>query len=263
MPIRKSRLSREEERQCLASLRDRQARGFDVVIPRQLERACGLDIIIAGSPESLITQLSPTIVLYALRVRLLAEHSVNLQHFEVAASWDPDIFPCYPKGRTPYRFAPGLEFDVKEVLNDRIEHDLRFRRGDVREGWLLAMGNKPVPEAYGPGRPAPVEVRLFDQFGQSQVDHATLLVERSARIRASSVRPGAGLYEQVDPNAIVPVLFTQDPSWVARRKMPIDELLKYRREEPESKSDSEAYALLEKAIADADRAGGVKRIDSA
>ena len=67
----------------------------------------------------------------------------------------------------------------------------------------------------------------------------------------------------MDPNAIVPVLFTQDHSWVARRKMPIAELLKYRREEPESKSDSEAYALLEKAIADADRAGGVKRIDSA
>ena len=253
MPIRKSRLSREEERQCLASLRDRQARGFNVVIPRRLERACGLDIIIAGSPESLITQLSPTIVLYALRVRLLAEHSVNLQHFEVAASWDPDIFPCYPKGRTPYRFAPGLEFNVKEVLNDRIERDLRFRRGDVREGWLLAMGNKPVPEAYGPGRPAPLELRLFDQFGQSQVDHATLLVERSARIRASSVRPGAGLYEQVDPNAIVPVLFTQDPSWVARRKMPIDELLKYRPEEAESKSDSEAFALLNKAICELSR----------
>jgi len=253
MPIRKSRLSREEERQCLASLRDRQARGFNVVIPRRLERACGLDIIIAGSPESLITQLSPTIVLYALRVRLLAEHSVNLQHFEVAASWDPDIFPCDPKGRTPYRFAPGLEFNVKEVLNDRIERDLRFRRGDLREGWLLAMGNKPVPEAYGPGRPAPLELRLFDQVGQSQVDHATLLVERSARIRASSVRPGAGLYEQVDPNAIVPVLFTQDPSWVARRKMPIDELLKYRPEETESKSDSEAFALLNRAICELSR----------
>jgi hypothetical protein len=144
------------------------------------------------------------------------------------------------------------------VLNDRIEHDLRFRREDVREGWLLAMGNKPVPEEDGPGRPAPVELRLLDQFSQSQVGHATLLVKRSAWIRASSVRSGAGLYERedlpisikggVDPNALVPGLFTQDHSWVARRKMPIDELLKYRPEETESKSDSEASALLEKAI---------------
>jgi len=253
MPIRKSRLSREEQRQCLASLRDRQARGFNVVIPRQLERACVLDIIIAGSPESLITQLSPTIVLYALLVRLVAERSGTVQEFEVAASWDPGIFPCYPKGRTPYRFARGLEFNVKEVLNDRIERDLGFRRGDVREGWLLAMGNQPVPEEYGPGTPAPLELRLFDQFGQSQGERATLLVERSARIRASSVRPGAGLYEQVDPNAIVPGLFTQDPSWVARRKMPIDELLKYSPEETESKSDSEAFALPNKAISQLSR----------
>jgi len=66
--------------------------GFKVMIPRQLQRACGLDIIIAGSPESLITQLSP-IVLYALRVRLVAERSGTVQEFEVAASWDPGIFP--------------------------------------------------------------------------------------------------------------------------------------------------------------------------
>jgi hypothetical protein len=40
----------------------------------------------------------------------------------------------------------------------------------------------------------------------------------------------------------------QKDSWVARSKMPIDELLKYRREETESESDSEAFALLKKAI---------------
>ena len=95
-------------------------------------------------------------------------------------------------------------------------------RGDVREGWLLAMGNKPVPEAYGRGRPAPLELKLFDQFGQSQGERATLMVQRSKRIRASSIRSGAGLYERedppvsieggVDPNAIEPGLFTQDHS---------------------------------------------------
>jgi hypothetical protein len=248
MPTYKPELTPREQAKYLSIAMEQKAAGMRVDIPHEWQaKARFLRVIIAGSPESLITQISPTIVLYAFRVRLLAERGVTLQAFEVGTSWDADIFDCYPEGRTPYRFAPGLEFNVKEVLNDRIENDLRFRRGDVREGWLLAMGNKPVPKAYGPGRPAPVEVRLFDQFGQSQVVQATLLVERSARIRASSVRPGAGLYEQ-DPNAIVPVLFTQDPSWVARRKMPIDELLKYRPKEPESESDSEASALLEKAI---------------
>ncbi len=213
MPIRRSRLSREEEREYLASLRDRQARGFNVVIPRWLERACGLDIIIAGSPESFIIQLSPSIVLYMFRVRLVAERSVTLQEFEVTTRWDPAVFPCYSEGRTPYRFVPGLEFDVKEVLNDRIERDLRFRQGDIREGWLLAMGNKSVPNEYGPGRPAPVEVRLFDQFWQPHIVSSTVAVERSTQSRKSSLRPGLGLYGRedrpvsmergVDPDAIV------------------------------------------------------------
>lgn len=214
MPIRRSRLSREEEREYLASLRDRQARGFNVVIPRWLERACGLDIIIAGSPESFIIQLSPSIVLYIFRVRLVAERSVTLQEFEVTTRWDPAVFPCYSEGRTPYRFVPGLEFDVKEVLNDRIERDLRFRRGDIREGWLLAMGNKSVPNEYGPGRTAPVEVRLFDQFWQPHIASSSVAVERSTQSRKSSLRPGLGLYGRedrpvsmergVDPDTIVP-----------------------------------------------------------
>jgi hypothetical protein len=111
------------------------------------------------------------------------------------------------------RFAPGLDFDVKEVLNDRIDRDLHFRRGDVREGWLLAMGYKPVPEEYGPCRPAPVEVRLFDQFGQPQIVTTTVAVEGSRQSRKSSLRPGSDLYERenppvsmergVDPDAIV------------------------------------------------------------
>jgi hypothetical protein len=74
------------------------------------------------------------------------------------------------------------------------------------------MGNKPVPEEYRPGRPATVEVRLFDQFWQSQVASATLAVERSKQARKISLRPGRGLYEREDPvsmehgvDAIVPL----------------------------------------------------------
>ena len=63
----------------------------------------------------------------------------------------------------------------------------------------MAMGNKPVPEEYGSGRPATVEVRLFDQFGQSQVVSATLAVERSTQRRKSYSPRGQGLYEREDP----------------------------------------------------------------
>jgi hypothetical protein len=216
MPTYKPELTPREQAKYLSIARELEAAGTRVDIPNEWqENARFLRVTIAGSPESLITQLSPSMVLYTFRVRLLAERSVTLQEFEVATRWDPGVFSCYPEGRTPYRFAPGLDFNVKEVLNDRIERDLRFRRGDIREGWLLAMGNKPVPEEYGPGRPAPVEVRFFDQFWQSQVASTTLTLERSTQTRKSSLRPGLGLFERedppvsmergVDPDAIVPL----------------------------------------------------------
>jgi hypothetical protein len=200
MPTYKPELTSREQGKYLSIARELQAAGARVDIPDEWqENARFLRVTIAGSPESLITQLSPSIVLYAFRVRLLAEHGGRLQEFEVATCWDPGISPSYAEGRTPYRFAPGLDFSVKEVLNDRIESGLRFRRGDVQEGWLLAMGNQPVPQEYGPGRPAPVEVRFFDQFSQSQVASASALVQRSTRTRKSSLRPGLGLYEREDP----------------------------------------------------------------
>ena len=61
------------------------------------------------------------------------------------------------------------------------------------------MGNKPVPEEYGPGKPAPVEVRFFDQFWQSQVASCILAVERSKQTRKHSIGSGLGLYEREGP----------------------------------------------------------------
>jgi hypothetical protein len=200
MPTYKPELTPREQQKYLSIARELEAAGTRVDIPHEWqENALSLRITIAGSPESLITQLAPSIVLYALRVRFLAERSVTLQEFEVVTHWDTGVFSCYPQGHAPYRFARGLDFDVKEVLNDRIERNFRFRRGDLQEGWLLAMGNKSVPEEYGPGKPAPVEVRFFDQFWQSQVARATLAVERSTQTRKYSIEPGRGLYEREDP----------------------------------------------------------------
>ena len=148
MPIYKPELTRGSRQNIFRSHENSLPRGSGLDIPdewRENERF--LRITIAGSPESLITQLSPSKVLYALRVRLLAERSGTVQGFEVETCWDQGVFPCYPEGRAPYRFAPGLDFDFDEVLNHRIESLLRFRRGDVCEGWLLAMGYKPIPES--------------------------------------------------------------------------------------------------------------------
>src|SRR5205814_1564884 len=143
MPTYKPRLTRNEEARYLQVAQDIAAAGSRVDIPqRWLENARCLRVTVARSPESLIYQLSPVKVLYVLRLHLLPERSVTLQEFEITTAWDLDVSSCYPDGRDLYRFAPGLDFEFKEVLNHRIEKGLRLRRGDIQEGWLLAMGFK-------------------------------------------------------------------------------------------------------------------------
>ena len=97
-----------------------------------------------------------------------------------------------PRRAWPLSIRPRLDFDFREVLNHRIENLFRLRRGDLREGWLLAMGYKPVPAEYGLGRPAPVEVRLLDQFSRVNVASVELAVERSTKPKQllSAKRPG-------------------------------------------------------------------------
>ncbi len=199
MPTYKPELTRNEQAKYLSIAKELETAGTKFEIPDEWqENSRFLHIMIAGSPESLITQICPSIVLYAFRVRLLAERGVTVQEFEVAANWDPGISPCYSEGRTPYRLAPALDFNVKEVLNDRIERGLRFRRGDLREGWLLAIGNKPVPEKYTSGRPAPLDIVLVDQFSDRHVVTAEFLVERSGRSTGSVAKPKTSLFERAE-----------------------------------------------------------------
>ena len=80
------------------------------------------------------------------------------------------------------------------------------------EGWLLAMGYKPVPEEYGPGKPAPVEVRFLDQFWHPHIARVKLGVERSTRTRKSPLQTGSGLYERDAPPASMERVMVQDVS---------------------------------------------------
>jgi hypothetical protein len=195
MPTYKPKLTHREQARYLEVAQDLAAAGERIDIPPEwIEEACCLRLTIAPSPGSMIYQLSPSTVLYVFRLRLFAERTVAVQDFEVAATWDPDIFPCYSNDRQLYRFAPGLDFDSTEVLNHRIDEVLRFRRGDVREGWLLAMGNRPVPEGYGPGMPAPVQVRLSAPCCR-MLDRVDLFVERSAKAKQSNTGVRTGLFE--------------------------------------------------------------------
>ena len=199
MPTYKPELTPREQGKYLSIARELEAAGTRVDIPdewRENERF--LRITIAGSPESLITQLSPSKVLYAFRVRLLAERSGTVQGFEVETCWDQGVFPCYPEGRAPYRFAPGLDFDFDEVLNHRIESSCASgAEMYVRAGsWQWVTNRSRMSTA--PGRPAPLNIVLFDQFSQQHAESGEFLVERSARTARSAARPRTSLFAPED-----------------------------------------------------------------
>ena len=111
MPTYKPELTPRDQAKYLSIARELEAAGTKVDIPNEWqEKARFLRVTIAGSPESLITQISPSIVLYAFRVRLLAERSVTMQEFEVETCWDPDVFPCYPEGQYTLSIRSGTRF---------------------------------------------------------------------------------------------------------------------------------------------------------
>jgi hypothetical protein len=54
---------------------------------------------------------------------------------------------------------------------------------------------RPVPAEYGPGKPAPFELRLRDSLGRTYSTHAFATVHRSAKIREMHVGRGS-LFER-------------------------------------------------------------------
>jgi hypothetical protein len=202
VPIFKPRLTRREQAKYFAVAEELLAGGIVLEIPDEWrDNARALHIEIGGPPASSIYQLASGIVVYVVRAKLVAERGgIILEDFEITPAWDRDVYPCGSEGGS-YRLAAGLQYDWNEVLNHRIENRLRFRRGDLADGWLLATGSKPIPPQYGPGRPAPLEVAFLDQFSEQHKVSGDFVVERSAKTLKSPVRPRPGPFDPVDSTA--------------------------------------------------------------
>jgi hypothetical protein len=206
MPIMKARMSKAEEQAkyfaCLAQL---QKAGCDVRVPGECtEDSPVLDIQIAPPIENRILELATGGVAYAIRLGLVALRAgAILTDFGLAAPWDPDLIPLCPEREGLYSFAPGFDFGWDEVLNHRFKRPLRFHhRGGLVEGWLLALGQEPIPKAYRNGRAGELEVGFTDQFGHDHIAQAHAFVERSARRKARALRPSksSGLWEPLVPD---------------------------------------------------------------
>ena len=180
MPFYRTRLTRHEELDFMATAEELRSLGVAIEIPEEWRRhAKFVDVSI--SPASTIYELGRGKTLYALHVRLVsASPKLVLGQFDIAPFWDSGVLCELDEN---YCFGSGLDFNPKEVLNSRFDRGLRFRyNGDIVEGWLLGTGLNPVPAEYGFGFPAPIQLLLL---GPAEVPpcrtEASMLVLRSAR----------------------------------------------------------------------------------
>jgi hypothetical protein len=198
MPIRKSRLSRQEEAEYLGCLQHLQAEGLDVEIPEKWRKnAEAVDIEVGAPLGNMVFDLSSGgIGYYAVWLRLVAMRPrIILPDYDITSDFDDQILLLNIDERNPVCQLGGLVFERREILNSHIENGIRFRhRGDTVEGWLLASGLRPIPQQYREGTRVPFQLTFRDQFKQETGVHAVLSVLRSRKQKNPAVRPRTGLY---------------------------------------------------------------------
>jgi hypothetical protein len=80
---------------------------------------------------------------------------------------DSGYFADYSTARNAYvfpiHFRPPMIYPREEVLNQRIARSCVLYPGEHLEGWVLAMGQKPMPSEYRDGDRLKMRLTLFDQ----------------------------------------------------------------------------------------------------
>jgi hypothetical protein len=190
------RFSRAEEATYRDCLRQLQAEAIDVEIPEDgQENSRALDIVVAGPTESAVFESATGGVNYAVLARFVALRSgLTLSEWSLCTHYDEQIVPESFEDGSPECKLGGREYQLREVLNMRIEKDLVLRRGQIVEGWLLATGIAPIPAEYRNFAVVPFHLSLWDQFGNEIDAEGKLSVLRKARRDDIAVQKGRSLY---------------------------------------------------------------------
>ncbi|HEX6505809.1 MAG TPA: hypothetical protein VF011_21410 [Terriglobales bacterium] len=192
MSSRKLRLSRAQQKEAYARLRQLQGEGIDVDIPDEWQEVCPLSIT-PGRQPGIVCDLGGGNTGYAIWVRIVSQCRVIVPGHEISSEWDEGSIelPDLHETRGRYKFGP-LDYAVKEVLNDQLERGLRFNfRGDMVEGVIIAYGCEPIPETYH--GLVPVRVTLIDSLERSvQKEIELLIAERRLKRDHSPARVAAG-----------------------------------------------------------------------
>jgi hypothetical protein len=137
MPIKKARLSREEQARHLVRVQELRAAGLDCELPNELqENLNALYIAVAPPARNILCALSSGVTAYAIWVQLIAlRTNLRLENCTIVSDWDLESIALCPSQRGRYRAGSAIEFAEGGVLNYRIESRLCFHhRGDVAEG---------------------------------------------------------------------------------------------------------------------------------
>lgn len=192
MPTKRRGLRREERAEDLVRAEQLRASGVEIEIPQgPTNRNPGLEIVVADPMACTLYEFSSGVIGYAPRVRLIPRTGMTIEDCDISTKWDDQIvlesFHCKPCKLGNVLYGRG------EILNDRIEHGLRLRRGDLIEGHVLATGLLPTPIEYHDS-PVRFEITFFDQFGDDYRANGMLSVLWQPPDPARK-RKGGGLYE--------------------------------------------------------------------
>jgi hypothetical protein len=201
MPIKKARLTREEQFRHLERIRELRAAGVDCELPNELQSdSHALDISIDPWEGNILCELSSGVTAYAIGVHLTALRSdVRVRSCTIESSWDSHSVVLCTNQLGLYRVGQAVSFTEAESLNHRIESGLCFhRRGDVAEGWVVASSLTPIPYQYRDRMITKLSLTFTDQFGHEHREHGEAAIERSEILRKVSRRRLPSLFE-VDP----------------------------------------------------------------
>jgi hypothetical protein len=199
---------REEWLEAAHSL-EMKAAGVDVEIPqRRLEKSRRLDIFVAGGFATYVFDMPGGGAAFAIWVRLVARRLVILLDWAMTTAWDDQIVPqaFFDERTDPWRLGQR-DFPRSEVLNMRIMDALTLNPGRMAEGWLLAVGLYPMPEAFHHGMTVPFTLELEDQYGNEIREDAELFVDRTCKPKNKFVPRRSSLYDPDDTSATIEPTF--------------------------------------------------------
>jgi hypothetical protein len=202
MPVLKRSLTKSEMAAHLARAERMLASGVNIQIreewqenARALDKA--LDIAVGGGCATLVFDLRADRAGYAIWVRLVGRAIGAVLDCRLTTSWDDHIaLASFSDDGNPVCRLGLVEFPRGQVLNQRLENSMRFARGQLIEGVILATGVKPIPEAYRHGLIVPITLAFLDQNENEIRENADLYVDRMWKPKRKFIPRGNGLYDR-------------------------------------------------------------------